>query len=278
MTSSTDSRRSRPTSSVADDHRMAAELHDRHLHRVAGAGRGLLEQQGRAPAGEHAPRLGIGGQVQDPGQLVAGQVVDLEQVAGTLTSASRLQHAARRMATPSSISAAETVNGGVRRSDVGVTALTTRPAARASACTARASSPGPARRRAAGPGPARRPRRAGRRAPRWSVSPALAAARRQVVALHDRQHGPGRRGRQGLAAEGRGVVAGLEGGGDVAPGPAGADGHAVAQRLGHGDDVGHAHRSARWPNHRPVRPSPVCTSSTMSSSRRSSQSRRTSAR
>ena len=52
------------------------------------------------------------------------------------------------------------------------------------------------------------------------------------------EHGAGRGGGQGLAAEGRGVVAGHEGVGHVGPGPAGADGHAVAEGLGHGDDVG----------------------------------------
>ena len=59
-----------------------------------------------------------------------------------------------------------------------------------------------------------------------------------VLGLHHGQHGPGRGRRQGLAAERGAVVAGAEGVGHVVAGPAGADGHAVAQGLGHGDDVG----------------------------------------
>ena len=60
---------------------------------------------------------------------------------------------------------------------------------------------------------------------------------RDVLLLHHRQHRPGGGSGQRLAAERGGVVARLEGGGDVRPGPAGADGDAVAERLGHRDDV-----------------------------------------
>src|SRR6185437_8441007 len=59
-----------------------------------------------------------------------------------------------------------------------------------------------------------------------------------VLLLHHRQGGPGGGHRQGLAPEGGGVVAGPEGGGDLGGGPTGPHRHAVAEGLGHGDDVG----------------------------------------
>ena len=143
-----------------------------------------------------------------------------------------------RMATASSISSSVTSSDGASRRAVGVTALTTRPASRAAAATGPALLPRPVRPRPAGPGPA---------PPLTPGSLARAAVRygagrpgpgRDVLGLHDRQHGPGGRRRQGLAAERGGVVAGPERRGHVVAGPAGADRHAVAQRLGHRDHVG----------------------------------------
>ena len=61
---------------------------------------------------------------------------------------------------------------------------------------------------------------------------------RHVLGLHDRQRGPGRRRRQGLPAEGAAVIAGREGRRHLGARPARPDGHAVAESLGHGDDVG----------------------------------------
>ena len=81
--------------------------------------------------------------------------------------------------------------------------------------------------------------------------------------------------RERLAAEGRGVVAGRERGRDVGARPARADRHAVAERLGHRDDVGPRRPACSNPNHLPVRPRPVCTSSMISSASRSSHSART---
>ena len=81
------------------------------------------------------------------------------------------------------------------------------------------------------------PRR-GRPSPARSSAPAADGAAGHVLGLHDLQRGAcGRRG-EGLAAEGGAVVAGREGRRHLRPRPAGADGHAVAERLGHGDDVG----------------------------------------
>ena len=45
---------------VADGDRVTAQLHDRHLHRVAGAGRRLLEHQRHAPPRQHLRRGRIG--------------------------------------------------------------------------------------------------------------------------------------------------------------------------------------------------------------------------
>ena len=52
MTSSTVSRESNPDLLAPRVHGVTSELHDRHLHRVAGPGRRLLEDQRRALAGE----------------------------------------------------------------------------------------------------------------------------------------------------------------------------------------------------------------------------------
>ena len=68
--------------------------------------------------------------------------------------------------------------------------------------------------------------------------PGLGGLGGQVDLLHHLEGGFGRRRREGLTAEGGGVVAGLEGGGYLGLGPTGPDGHAVAQGLGHGHHVG----------------------------------------
>ena len=109
---------------AAGVHRVAAELDDGHLHRVAGAQRRLLEDQGDALAVQRPAELGRrdGGEVEDLAQLVGREVGDVEEVPGH-------QSAAPIIATASSISASDTVSGGATRSAVGVTALVTRPAA-----------------------------------------------------------------------------------------------------------------------------------------------------
>src|SRR5439155_3390928 len=85
-------------------------------------------------AGEHLRRGGGLGEVEDAGDLVGRQIVDLEQVPHDPSTF-------RRMATPSSISSSVMSNGGARRNAVGVTALTTRPASRAALATTLASTP-----------------------------------------------------------------------------------------------------------------------------------------
>ena len=104
---------------------VAAELHDRHLHRVAGAVGRLLEDQGRALAGQWLRQVGALGKGQHRAQFVGGELGDVEEVAGHAGRCSWMARA--RMATASSISADETVIGGARRSAVGVTALVTSP-------------------------------------------------------------------------------------------------------------------------------------------------------
>ena len=94
-------------------------------------------------------------------------------------------------------------------------------------CAARRS---PAPRTETTPG---RPARPGRQPRPGPSGPAA-----HVLGLHHGQGGPCRGQGQGLTAEGRAVIAGPEGRRHLGPGPAGADRHAVAQRLGHGHHVG----------------------------------------
>ena len=166
--------------------------------------------------------------------------------------------------TASSISASLTVSGGANRSAVALTALLTRPAASSAVYASGASMPSVELGAEQQPGAAHRRRPAG--SPRASAvkrAPWLRGQRRRVEPAHLGDHGADRRGGDGRAAVGAAVVAGLEHGGDLAAGPAGADRHAVAQRLGQRDHVGHARRACSNPNQRPVRPKPVWISSTI---------------
>jgi hypothetical protein len=55
----------------ADRHRMPAELHDRHLGGVAGAGGGLFEDQPGAPATQQrSGRVGVGRALEDDAQVI----------------------------------------------------------------------------------------------------------------------------------------------------------------------------------------------------------------
>ena len=76
-----------------------------------------------------------------------------------------------------------------------------------------------------------------RRQPGGQARATLPGASADVLGLHDGERrldgGQGER----LAAEGRPVIAWPEGGRHLGPGPAGADGHAVAERLGHRHDI-----------------------------------------
>ena len=169
-------------------------------------------------------------------------------------------NAAATIAAASSISASVTSSDGARRSAVGVTALSTRPLSRHRCATALASRPGDELGRD-------EQARAAHVGDPLDLLQALDQVRararraRDVAAFHHVERGERGAGGERLAAEGRGVVAGSERGRDVGPCPAGADRHAVAERLRHRDDVGPDARRARTPNHLPVRPSPHCTSS-----------------
>ena len=241
---------------------MAAQLHDRHLHRVAGAVGRLLEQQGdalarRAPA---AGRLLGAGRAPRSARRATGR----RRRAGALTRST-----VARMATASSISSSVTRSDGASRSAESVHRVDHQPGVEGG------------RGRPRGVGRSRSSAASSRPRPRTAST-----AGDRLEALGEPRAGRGRRGRerpprcitsstarrrgggQRLAAEGRGVVAGHEGGGHVVAGPAGADGHAVAERLRHGDDVGLDRRGAGSRTTRPVRPRPVCTSSTIEQARR----------
>ena len=90
----------------------------------------------------------------------------------------------------------------------------------------------------------------------------------------------GERGSAGdrVAAERGAVVAGLEQVTRRADAEAGADREAAAEPLGHGHDVRASPPAAWWANQAPVRPIPVCTSSSHSSAPCSSAVARAAAR
>ena len=183
------------------------------------------------------------------------------------------RHAAATIATASSISASVTSSDGASRSAVGVTALTHEPRVEATLRDRLGVEPGRELGRDQQPDAAhvgdavdllQRLRRAARR-------PA-SAARGYVFALHHVERRERGARRERLAAERRGVIAGRERGRDLGAGPARADRHAVAERLRHRDDVGRDARVLERRTSAPVRPSPLCTSSTISSASRSSHS------
>ena len=258
---------------LAEGDGVAAQLGDRDLAGVPGAQGGLLEVEADRSPRQQRRADGVGGQRQHGGHLGRAQVVDLEQVAHRREPAHASALSISSM--PRSTSSSEMSSDGASRRAVGVTALTMTPARAA-------GPPRPWRRgprapgRAGGRGPARRPRRGAVRGPRRSGRRRASARAGTSSASMTCEHGPGRRGGQRLAAEGGGVVARLEGGGHLRLGPAGPDGHAVAEGLGHGDDVRARCPGCWWANHAPHRPRPVCTSSrTMNRMPRSSQSCRT---
>ncbi len=119
-----------------------------------------------------------------------------------------------------------------------VTAFTTSPPSRHPARPPWRRARARARPRSAGRRRARRRRRRPSAAPPTSRAPARAAALGNVsrsMTVERRERGACR---ERLAAEGRGVITGRERGRDIGPRPARADRHAVAERLGHRDDVG----------------------------------------
>ena len=177
------------------------------------------------------------------------------------------------MPTASSSSASLTVSGGANRSVVGVTALEISPSRATAPCTTVcASMP------SIELGAEQQARPADRRRPAGCLeqlgeaaallrAPAPGASMRRISSMTALDRRGGERGAAVRAA----VVAGLEHRRDLALGPAGADGHAVADRLGQRDDVGHDAVCSK-PNHLPVRPKPVWISSTIISAPTSSHS------
>ncbi|MEI2651486.1 MAG: hypothetical protein V9G12_04855 [Microthrixaceae bacterium] len=63
-----------------DVHRMAPELDRGDLHRVAGAGRRLLEEQGHPAPVQRRGEVGGFGEVEHVDQLSGSEIVDLEEV------------------------------------------------------------------------------------------------------------------------------------------------------------------------------------------------------
>lgn len=162
------------------------------------------------------------------------------------------------------------IRGGARRIASGATALTTNPASSAaratSAATGRVSLDGEQETASAHPGDERVARRGDPVAQEPADGPDVLE---QAVALDDAERRERRRGRHGVAAERRAVLAAAEQRrGALAVRDHRAHGEPAAEALGERDDVGHdaAPTSGCWyANHEPVRPTPVCTSSSTSS-------------
>ncbi len=141
------------------------------------------------------------------------------------------------VATARSISASDTSREGANRRTSGRGALMTRPASSASRQAGAGELVGQHRGQQQPLAPHRG--HAGQRLESGpQAGPAGPGPGRDVLGLHHRQRGPGRRHGQGLAAEGAPVVAGNEGRRHLGPGPARPDRHPVAQGLGHGHHVG----------------------------------------
>ena len=212
---------------AAGVHRVPTELHDGHLHRLAGAVRRLLEDQGDAEAGERRGEDRFARRGAAPAPVPRGEVGDVEQMC-VIAARRRPSRPPRR--SPPSV----TVSGGARRSDVardgvgdeaaveqlgvdglGVTTvgqLGGRAAARARA-------------RWRSPGSSLEPGR--------EVLAPLGGQTGRVDAAHLVDHRADDRRGERRAAVGAAVVARLEHRGDLALGPRRTDGEAVAHRLGH---------------------------------------------
>ena len=230
---------------------MTAEGHHRQLGRAARAGRGLLEHAVRPP-GRRAPRR-------------RRRVQDATRAPGSPPSSSHDRSSTSRkwrvMPTPPGASGEPspappppwrrrgsraprrsrrraTSNGGASRMVSGRGAFTTRP--RRSAAGVHRHGPfaveGHPEQQALAPHA--RPRRRAPRARRARRAPARRGARRGVLASMTARVARAADGRQRLPPERAAVVPRTEGRRHLGARPAGADGHAVAERLGHGDDVG----------------------------------------
>ncbi len=227
---------------------MPAQRHHGELRRAARPRRGLLEEQGGAASGEHLRHLGDGQRRQGEHvvELVARQVVDVEEVPGHGHDAvailgdgrGHVGQRAPRQPSPSSISSSLTSSEGASRMVSGRGRVHHQPPrqrrghhvlgpfVRRGPHRAGAPPPGrrstpsspssPARNRA----PARRAR-AGTSSASMTASVARAAAAASGWPPKVLPWSPGREGRRHLGAR-----------------PARADGHAVAECLGHRHHVG----------------------------------------
>ena len=219
---------------------------------------------------QHAAR-GRGSSPTAPGRGRRPRGSRLTSIAATASTTSRI-------ATAASISSSVTSNDGANRIAVGVTAFTTRPAVRHAPATCLASMPSArARRRAAGPRRERR-RRPGPRAGRREPVTGARGARRDVLGAITSSTARAARAASGWPPN---VVA-------WSPGWNAAATSARAQHAPIGMPLpsafaivtmsGRTPSACSKPNHRPVRPRPVCTSSTIRSASRSSHSARTASR
>ena len=212
------------------------------------------------------------GQVEHAVDLAHAQVGDLEEVPHAVASDGPADRRRRRGRARRRRSA----GSGASRSAVGVTALTTTPSSRRRRATVAASHPmasGRARPRAAGParGPPATPSeraewRAVSRSPACRARPGTSS--RSMIA----EHGAGRRGRRavGRRRSWRGRPARTRR--PRRPGPSTRrSASPLPSALAIVTTSGRTPK-CWWPNHSPVRPSPVCTSSTMNRMPRSSHS------
>src|SRR5690606_3863933 len=261
--------------------RVTAELHDRHLGRVPGPQRRLLEVQADRAPGERAVATGrLGGPPEHLVELLGAQVVDLQHVAhGHRSSPPPAGIAASTSpiaATAASISSSVISSGGARRRAVGVTALATTPASSSAATTAWASSPSSST-ASSSPRPRTSATRGSRASPSARRAPAFAAR-------------PGTSSASIVASTARAAAMASGWPPKVVAWSPGRNTPATSARAQHAptgtplpNALAMVTTSGRtpscWnPNQRPVRPRPVWTSSTISSTPRSSHSSRTPAR
>src|SRR5690606_27370946 len=128
-----------------DDDRMPTELGDRDVEGDPGAQRRLVEQdRHRTGSGQRAVRERVAlhrlGEVQHPRLFVRAQVVVAQQMTGHAgTSAAARSRAAGRAARNASACAWLRISGGARRTTSGRAALTRKPASRSAATVADAA-------------------------------------------------------------------------------------------------------------------------------------------
>ena len=231
---------------LADVDRVAAERRDRHLDRNPRARRRLLEQRGdtvtgRAPA---APSRGRPSTRSARSRSAASATGSRSSTSRSDRVMRRPPHRPRRGPRRGSRPLRRsrrrvTSSDGASRSALAVTALTIKPASRHRCATALASMP------SASSAASRRPSAAHVDDAGHLLQRSGRAGRPRVRPARERSRAPSRRAPRSAARAASGwppnVVAwspGRERCGDFGPGPARTDRHAVAERLGHRDDVG----------------------------------------